>query len=200
MNRKKLTIVAALMLTALTVSPSAVNAGAAPVKKTPAMLLFDKALTECNNKDYQASIRDYNEAIKLNPKYGEAYGNRGVAKFNSGDYKGALEDYSECDKIIPNNKAIAELKAKAATAIQEQEQASAQQEQQQNLAARQRMLQQAIMGGGDFSDPSSIIMMNAQRRGLVPNPMSPSGPVDYSDPASIIMHQAAKNGLIQQGQ
>jgi len=48
-----------------------------------------------------------------------------------------------------------------------------------------------MMLGGDLSDPSTIIMMNAQRRGLITQPA-----VDYSDPASIIMMNARKRGLV----
>ena len=43
-------------------------------------------------KDYYGAISDYTKAIDLNPKYGNAYFNRGVSKAILKDYYGACED------------------------------------------------------------------------------------------------------------
>jgi len=58
---------------------------------------YNKAVDECNSKDYKAAIADYTTAVKLNPKFAEAYYNRGTAKVYIEDYKGAILDY---DKAI----------------------------------------------------------------------------------------------------
>src|ERR1700733_14490712 len=47
-------------------------------KLSTAKEYYIRALNESNNKDYANSIRDYTEAIRLNPHYGEALGNRGA--------------------------------------------------------------------------------------------------------------------------
>ena len=39
--------------------------------------------------------------IELNPKYAEAYSNRGVAKIGKGDLDGALADYNRAIKVNP---------------------------------------------------------------------------------------------------
>jgi len=53
--------------------------------------------------NYSEAIKDFNEAIKLNPGFLEAYENRGVAKYYLNDYKGAIEDYSKALEINPND-------------------------------------------------------------------------------------------------
>ena len=51
--------------------------------------------------DYQAAISDYDEAIRLNPKYTEAYGNRGNAKSELGDFEAAILDYEAVSSSRP---------------------------------------------------------------------------------------------------
>jgi tetratricopeptide (TPR) repeat protein len=46
---------------------------------------FDKYLMS----DYDGAIADYTKAIELNPKYVEAYCNRGTAELGKSDYDGA---------------------------------------------------------------------------------------------------------------
>jgi tetratricopeptide (TPR) repeat protein len=128
---------------------------------------FARGLKNGENKDYQASLSDYTEAIKLNPHYAEAYGNRGAAKFNMQDFRGAIADYDEALKTYPTNKALIDLKAKAEESIKAQSQPQTQQVSQEELARRRALHQQALLGG-DLSDPSTILMMNAKRRGLIP--------------------------------
>ena len=52
--------------------------------------------------DKKGAIADYNEAIRINPDFTEAYTNRGVAKSDLGDKKGAIADYNETIRINPN--------------------------------------------------------------------------------------------------
>jgi tetratricopeptide (TPR) repeat protein len=52
----------------------------------------------------RASIEDLNEAIRLNPKYADAYYERAHIRLNSlNDRQGAISDYTEAIKIEPNN-------------------------------------------------------------------------------------------------
>jgi tetratricopeptide (TPR) repeat protein len=137
-------------------------------KLSSAKEYYARAYKADQAKDYGNAIRDYSEAIRLDPKYVEAIGNRGAARFNTQDIEGALSDYNAALKLMPNHKGLMLLKTQAETAL-------ANQRTQQNAAvvsqdeARRRaaILNQALMGG-DFADPSTIIMMNAQRRGLIP--------------------------------
>jgi tetratricopeptide (TPR) repeat protein len=147
--------------------------------------LCSRGLTESNNKNYSAAVDYYNEAIKLRPEYGEALGNRGAARFNLKDYNGALSDYKASLKIFPNNQALKDLVVQVEGVMRENANG-------QNEAARQaNNIRMRSVLGGDMADPSTIIMMNAERRGLIQEPA-----VDYSDPASIIMMNARRRGLI----
>jgi tetratricopeptide (TPR) repeat protein len=156
-------------------------------KLSTAKEYYVRGLTESNNKDYASAVRDYTEALRLDPHYGEALGNRGAARFNAHDYNGALSDYNAALKIFPGNKALIGLKSQVETAIQENANQSSQNAQ---LEARKRALMNQALLGGDFADPSTTIMRNAQQRGLIPNVGDPS------DPATIIMNNARRRGLI----
>ncbi len=54
---------------------------------------LDSGCDKDDKKDSKGAIEDYTKAIKLNPKYTEAYANRGCAKEELGDKKGALSDW-----------------------------------------------------------------------------------------------------------
>ena len=49
------------------------------------------------------NILDYNIAIKLDVKYGDAYVNRGSAKQLLNDYRGAILDFSKAIELDPNS-------------------------------------------------------------------------------------------------
>ena len=52
-------------------------------------------------KEYDIAIKDYNEAINLDPKYRQAYFNRGMAYSNKGDLDKAIADYNEAIRLDP---------------------------------------------------------------------------------------------------
>ena len=53
--------------------------------------------------DFKGAIVDYTEAIRLNPRYAEAYGTRGIVRYLLFDYQGAINDYNLALKINPND-------------------------------------------------------------------------------------------------
>lgn len=62
---------------------------------------FDLAMALNDNSSQE--IIYYDEAIRLNPQYIEAYNNRGIARRNSGDFKGALEDFNISIRLDPRD-------------------------------------------------------------------------------------------------
>lgn len=64
---------------------------------------FIQGENKYNKGDYQGAIAAYTEAIRLNPKYGDAYNNRGLAHAKLGNHNKAIEDYNQALRINPNN-------------------------------------------------------------------------------------------------
>lgn len=58
-------------------------------------------LAKENNK--AAAIDSYTQAIRLDPKYSDAYYRRAVARYDQGDKQGAIADYNETIRLNPNN-------------------------------------------------------------------------------------------------
>jgi tetratricopeptide (TPR) repeat protein len=54
-----------------------------------------------NLKDYDSAIADFDEAIRLNPKYAFAFNNRGIAHQRKGRYDRAIQDFDRAIEIIP---------------------------------------------------------------------------------------------------
>jgi tetratricopeptide (TPR) repeat protein len=52
-------------------------------------------------QDYSHAILDYDQAIRLNPNFAEAYNNRGFASYWSGNYEQAIADYSRAIALRP---------------------------------------------------------------------------------------------------
>jgi tetratricopeptide (TPR) repeat protein len=53
--------------------------------------------------DLEEKIRSYDESIRLNPDYGDAFNNRANARYAKGDMFGAIEDYSEAIRLKPDD-------------------------------------------------------------------------------------------------
>ena len=54
-----------------------------------------------NKGEHDKAIADYTEAIRLNPKYAEAYYNRGVAYEDKGEHDKAIADFTEAIRLDP---------------------------------------------------------------------------------------------------
>jgi tetratricopeptide (TPR) repeat protein len=52
---------------------------------------------------YDRAIEDFDQAIRLNPNYAEAFGRRGDAYFGKGQYDRAFEDFDHAIRINPND-------------------------------------------------------------------------------------------------
>ncbi|MDD3875042.1 MAG: tetratricopeptide repeat protein [Bacteroidales bacterium] len=50
--------------------------------------------------DYAGAIREYTEAIELQPDFAMAYFNRALSKRKIADYEGAIEDYTKAIEIV----------------------------------------------------------------------------------------------------
>lgn len=56
--------------------------------------------------DYDRAIKDFDGAIKLDPKYANAFANRAQAYLNKGDYERAALDYDEAIRLKPTLEAL----------------------------------------------------------------------------------------------
>jgi tetratricopeptide (TPR) repeat protein len=65
--------------------------------------LFKMGTQKVADKNYTGAIEDFTNAIKADPRFKQAYENRGVAKFYLEDIAGAIEDYSKALDIDPND-------------------------------------------------------------------------------------------------
>ena len=70
------------------------------LEKTKKILFFFNSFySESLSKKYEEAIKDFNEAIRLNPNYAEAYNDRGVAKYDLGKYSESIEDYNRAIQL-----------------------------------------------------------------------------------------------------
>src|SRR5262249_47557919 len=60
-----------------------------------------RGLAYIKTGDYDRAIRDYDEAIRLDPKFVRAYEERGAAYSWKGDYDRAIRDYDEAIRLDP---------------------------------------------------------------------------------------------------
>src|SRR6266566_782465 len=56
-----------------------------------------------NNRNYDRAIADYNETIRLDPKYAIGFNNRGLAYLRKGRLDPAIADFDEAIRLNPNS-------------------------------------------------------------------------------------------------
>lgn len=70
----------------------------------PASDKFDQGVAALKKKDYDGAIACFDEAIRLNPKYAQAYLKRGISYADGReDYDKAIADYTEAIRHDPKN-------------------------------------------------------------------------------------------------
>jgi WD40 repeat protein/tetratricopeptide (TPR) repeat protein len=77
--------------------------GKAKSTQSRAVIYDNRGTAYINKHDYDNAIADFNEAIKLDPKYAQAYQNRGDAFAAKNDYTRAIADYTEAIALDPKN-------------------------------------------------------------------------------------------------
>src|SRR6516164_8432899 len=75
--------------------------GRGETAKDSAIAHHERALSYRSKGDSDRAIADLSEAIRLDPKYAEAYYLRGVSYRNKGDLARAISDYSETIRLAP---------------------------------------------------------------------------------------------------
>jgi len=75
--------------------------GRGETAKDSAIAHHERALSYRSKGDSDRAIADLSEAIRLDPKYAEAYYLRGVSYRNKGDLARAISDYSEAIRLDP---------------------------------------------------------------------------------------------------
>ena len=63
--------------------------------------LFLKGADKAQKRDYQGAINDFNQALKVNPNYAQAYHSRGKTRLELKDNRGAINDFNQAIKINP---------------------------------------------------------------------------------------------------
>ena len=68
-------------------------------------------------RQYEPALRDFNEAIRLNPSFALAYSNRGSAYSGLQQYELAVQDYSQAIRLRPRNVVFDQKRADAFAGI-----------------------------------------------------------------------------------
>lgn len=83
-------------------SPQPIQKTSPPIPKGPrAGDFYLQATDKLQRGDSKGALRDLNQAIRLNPEYASAYGDRATIKFQKGDRQGALSDLDRAIQIDP---------------------------------------------------------------------------------------------------
>ena len=54
--------------------------------------LFMQGVNKSRKGDFKAALKDFDQALQIDPNNADAYGNRCVARYKLGDKQGAIED------------------------------------------------------------------------------------------------------------
>lgn len=64
---------------------------------------FEQGKKSYEKKEFDLAITNYNQAIKLNPKMGKAYNNRGIVYVATGKLDEAIADFTKAIELDPKN-------------------------------------------------------------------------------------------------
>jgi len=127
---------------------------------------FKKGCQDEANALHAVAIADYDNAIKENPQHWKSYGNRAASRFNVKDYNGALKDVETCLAHFPNNQVLIQLRDNTRKALAVSSSTTTSDAEARRRAANKMLLDAQL--GGDMADPSTLILMQARRKGLMP--------------------------------
>lgn len=84
---------------------SDVPAGAAPIRTANATARerYTRGIDLAKNDNLDGAVGDFSEAIRLDPKFTDAYVQRGQAMFKNGNAERAIADFSQALQIDPRN-------------------------------------------------------------------------------------------------
>lgn len=66
-------------------------------------VFFERGLQKLRAKFYKSAIEEFNHAIKIDPKFKEAYSGRGFAYIQLGDLQNAIATYNQILRVDPNS-------------------------------------------------------------------------------------------------
>ena len=84
---------------AITIPPAPPPVLVSAANITAAEAAYDRGLAFAWQSDWDGAIRDYTEAVQLNPNYSAAYNGRGIAYKEKGDYDRANTDFATYDYL-----------------------------------------------------------------------------------------------------
>ena len=67
-----------------------------------ASAFYNRGLVRYDKQDLEGAIKDYDEAIRIEPNFTLAFRSRGAARQGKGDLGGALDDYNEAIRLKPD--------------------------------------------------------------------------------------------------
>jgi tetratricopeptide (TPR) repeat protein len=79
-------------------SPSSSQQHSSPIQR-----LFSQGQEKARQGDYEGAIADFTLALRSNPKFTDAYIQRGIAHHDLGNFRNALVDFNQALKIMPNH-------------------------------------------------------------------------------------------------
>ncbi len=105
-------LAAALAVGAFTFTPNFYNFDLMPVvhaeenQNTLAEQKLNEGVALAEKGDHEGALKLYNEAIRLNPDYSDAYNNRGITYAFLGQYNKSLSDLNKAIELNPNRAEI----------------------------------------------------------------------------------------------
>jgi tetratricopeptide (TPR) repeat protein len=81
---------------------AAASSGNEPELSEEIANLYNRAIEKTEKKDFQGAIDNYSKVIAAEPKFANAYFNRGNIYFNLNDFKNSVKDYDQYIKLEPN--------------------------------------------------------------------------------------------------